>query len=59
MIARTRMLANMIGFLPDTPASAAERAGLNAALSAQLTDLRSEYFTMLYGGYLRISVRVC
>lgn len=57
MIARTRMLANLIGFLPATPERAAERAMLTAALVQQLGELRTEYSAMLYGGTLLTAVR--
>lgn len=56
-IARTRMLANMVGFLPD-PEATPERLELLHLLSEELADLKAEYFTMLYGGPLRVAVRV-
>lgn len=51
LIARTRMLANMIGFLPgttDTP----DRLELKDLLRSDLHTLRSTYFSLLYGGTL-------
>jgi hypothetical protein len=54
-IARTRMLANQIGFLFDGYASP-ERSDLLALLRTELNDLQSEYFSMLYGGPLKIAV---
>lgn len=54
-IARTRMLANQIGFLFDGYASP-ERTDLLTSLNTELKDLRSEYFSMLYGGPLKIAV---
>lgn len=49
------MLANLIGFLFDGTASP-ERTELVTALKQELTDLRNEYFSMLYGG--RVGVKV-
>jgi hypothetical protein len=54
-IARTRMLANMIGFLFDGTASP-ERTELVDALNQELTAVRTEYFAMLYGGPVGIKV---
>lgn len=54
-IARVRMLANIIAFLPERNTTL-ERTELLGLLDAELADLRSEYFAMLYGGQLKISV---
>lgn len=51
-IARTRMLANMIGFLDDK-FNSTERTELVNALKEELAYMRSEYFSMLYGGPVR------
>lgn len=51
-IARTRMLANMIGFLDDG-FNSTERTELVNDLKDELTFMRSEYFSMLYGGPVR------
>jgi hypothetical protein len=54
-IARTRMLANLIGFLFDGTASP-ERTELVSALNQELNAIRNEYFSMLYGGRVGIKV---
>lgn len=54
-IARTRMLANLIGFLPDM-VTTPERTELVSSLQDELEALRSEYFAMLYGGRLKVAV---
>lgn len=50
-IARTRMLANMIGFSDDY--NSPEHTELVNALKEELAYMRSEYFSMLYGGPVR------
>jgi hypothetical protein len=48
-IARVRMLSNMLGFLFDGQSSP-ERIELLRLVDEELEGLRSQYFTMLYGG---------
>jgi hypothetical protein len=49
------MLANIIGFLPEAYATP-ERTELVRLLNEELTALKSEYFSMLYGGRLKTVV---
>jgi hypothetical protein len=49
-MARTRVLANFLGFLTDDPGADVERHELRVMLRADLADFKYQYYTLLYGG---------
>jgi hypothetical protein len=58
LVARVRMVANLLSFLPAVPENAAQHRQLNTDLEQLLAELSSEYSAMLYGGTLLNAVRV-
>jgi hypothetical protein len=50
LLARTRVLANFLGFLSPDASVDAQRDDLKAMLSSDLVDLKYQYYTLLYGG---------
>jgi hypothetical protein len=49
-MARTRVLANFLGFLTEDPSADVEREELKKMLRHDLADLKYQYYTLLYGG---------
>jgi hypothetical protein len=58
LMARTRVLANFLGFLTEDPSADAERDELKKMLRHDLADLKYQYYTLLYGGVVPSLVSV-
>ncbi|KAF6262350.1 hypothetical protein COO60DRAFT_649798 [Scenedesmus sp. NREL 46B-D3] len=50
LVARTRVLANFLGFLSEDPAAELPREQLKGMLATELANLKYQYYTLLYGG---------
>jgi hypothetical protein len=59
LVARTRVLANFLGFLTEDPSADVERDALRAMLLTDLGDLKYQYYTLLYGGVVPTLVSGC